>query len=199
MAVRTAATSMAWSRAAMIHAQLLAGAQLDPVRLPAEVDVQLARVPGEYPVGHFMGGLRFARRYPLPVRYGGGPTVAVGSPRFVAGALVGAIAVNTMLRRRARRIAVDQWRDVQLHRVVLTTHRLWCLVQDGGPRWLHIGYDSIVRLTLNGAEMTLDLAGGEPLRLAGAEAAWCAAVIAHYRYGAAAATVLPNLNARIAS
>lgn len=197
MAARTA-TSAAWMRAAAVHAQLLVGGQLEPVRLPAEIDARLGRDPGEFPVGHFVGGLRFARCYPMTVQYHRPRMVAFGSPQFVAGAVAGSFVLDGALRRRARRLAANQWRDVRLDRVVLTTRRLWCLVEDEGPRWLHVGYDSIRSLALDGTAMTLALAGGEPLRLTGDEAPWCAAVIAHYRYGAGAADVLPQLNARIA-
>jgi hypothetical protein len=138
--------------------------------------------------------LWFARRYGTTVSYPGSvPTVLVGSPDFVAGAVIGAAVAGIVRRGRARRAAAPQWRPAPLRQAVVTTKRLWCEV-DG--RWVRLGYDAIVGMRLHRAALEVWFQGAEDLRLTGPYAPWCAAVIAHYRYGPVAVRVLPQLVAR---
>jgi hypothetical protein len=167
------------------------------VELPGEVQARLGAEPGEYPVGLFRGGMSFARFYATEVSFcSGGPAVLVGSQQFIAGAMLGALARHAIRRGQARRAAQAQWRPTPLLQVVVTTRRLWCqVVESERARWVHLAYDHITRLTIDdGGALVMQFVDAEPLRLAGEDAAWCAAVIAHCRYGHDAIRVLPQLH-----
>jgi hypothetical protein len=187
--------STARVHARQVHTYLAAGGALRPAEVPHAVWRHVGMDPGEYPVGYFPSGsgLWFARRYGTTVsNSGSGPTVLVGSPDFVAGAVIGATVVGIVRQARARRAAAPQWRPAPLRQAVVTTRRLWCEV-DG--RWVRLGYDAIVDMRLHHGALEVRFQGAEDLRLTGAGVPWCAAVIAHYRYGPAAARVLPELAA----
>jgi hypothetical protein len=77
----------------------------------------------------------------------------------------------------------------------VTTRRLWCeVVTSSGFEWLNFDYDTIVNLNLTGNALTLTFLQSEPLCLSGAWAPWCAAVIAHFRFGQNASLVVPALH-----
>lgn len=103
------------------------------------------------------------------------------------------MVIRASVRRRARRHAAPQWRPCPLHRTVVTTRRLWCeIAEPQERRWLNFNYDTITGLNLDGDALNIAFLHSEPLRLAGTWAPWCAAVIAHYRYGNSA-KFLPSL------
>jgi hypothetical protein len=192
---RRGSGSTAQVHAQQVHAYLAAGGALRPAELPHAVWRHVATDPGEYPVGYFPpgSGLWFARWYGTTVSYpGSGPTVLVGSPDFVAGAVIVETVAGIARRGRARRAAAPQWRPAPLRQAVVTTKRLWCEV-DG--RWVRLGYDAIVGMRLHRGALEVQFQGAEDLRLTGPCTPWCAAVIAQYRYGPAAARVLPQLAA----
>ncbi len=82
-------------------------------------------------------------------------------------------------RRRARRLAAPQWRPYGLSQTVVTTRRLWCeIASSAGYEWVNFNYDQIVNLGLTG----------------GAWMPWCAAVIAHFRFGQNAPLAVPELH-----
>lgn len=58
---------------------------------------------------------------------------------------------------------------------------------------MNFDYDTIVRLDLTGDAMTLRFLRSSPLRLTGAWVPWCAAVIAHFRFGQSASLMVPSL------
>jgi hypothetical protein len=125
--------------------------QLTEVVLPDSVRTELAAEPGEYPVGHLIGGLRHERIGNGTVSYRLPATVAVGSASFVTGAAVGAVAARAIVRSRARREAMPRWREAPLRQTVPATRRLWCQVADDGGQWLwvHIGYSAILTARLD--------------------------------------------------
>jgi hypothetical protein len=179
--------------AARVHAALSTGHVLDAVSVP---------VPGlmveseEYAVGVFPpAALSYARYCRADVVVGNaGPSLLVGPPRFVLGYVLGNVAMRRRNRRRARRAAAAQWRPSPLGRTVVTTRRLWCeATTSGGRRWLEFPYDTISDLGLAADAVTLTFAHSAPLRLTGAWAPWCAAVIAHFRFGPYAPSMLPSL------
>ena len=186
----------AWSEAVRIHAHLMANGRLNPVLPPTP---GLTPEPGEYAVGVLARSagvaLDYARYDASEVVYSvGGPPVVIGSPQFVTGYALASMMLRARLRRRARRMAAPQWRPAWLLCTVLTTRRLWCeLEQPHGSCWLHFEYDAITHLTLNHYTLTLIFQQSDPLQLDGTWAPWCAAVIAHYRYGRTAATMLPTM------
>jgi hypothetical protein len=186
--VSRASRTEARRAAVEIYSCLARGGRIRAVTLPYGVWARLSFHPrGEETVGYFpQGSMRFARYY---ATQDSGPMMVVGSPAFVAGAVLGSVA--RAARRRAR------WHTMPLLNVVITTRRLLCeVIEPGHTRWLHIDYSGITGMAIEDDAMELYFDGAaEPLRLAGDDALWCAAVIAHYRYGQAATEVLPMLHA----
>jgi hypothetical protein len=201
---RRRSTSTAWRRALAVHAHLARGGYVPPVSLPAHVragvqldaqdDTPICVIPI---MSGGSGGLTYARLCPAASGYRRGPVVVVGSPKFVAGAILGATALN-MLGPRQDKL---RWSSAELLTVVITTRRMWCEVVGGRIRqWVRIGYDGIASMQIvNDALQLYFNDGAEPLRMAGNDALWCAAVIAHYRYGQDAARMLPDLRTTLAS
>jgi hypothetical protein len=190
-------STAAWAEAVCVHTHLLANGHLTAVDTPVP---GLTPEPAEYAVGVLQRAsgvtLEYARYYAANVVYTvGGPAVVVGSPQFLTGFILGSTIRHARMRRRAQRQAAPQWRPALLLCAVVTTRRLWCEVAETtGPRWLNFNYDTITSLNLTGNALTLTFQQSEPLSLAGDGAPWCAAVIAHYHYGPAAAAVLPSLH-----
>jgi len=145
--------------------------------------------------------MSYARYYAGPAaQIAAGGAIVVGSPHFLIGYLLGCLVVRARARRRLRRAITTRWQEASLIRTVVTTRRLWCeIAEANGPRWLNFNYDTITGLDLNGNQLTMTFLRSEPLSLSGQWAPWCAAVIAHYRYGRSAATVLPTLHAAATS
>ncbi|RJQ66161.1 hypothetical protein D5S17_35635 [Pseudonocardiaceae bacterium YIM PH 21723] len=182
----------AWGHAVKTYDHLLLqGGRLAPVDPPAP-----GMLPGrgEHAVGVLAPGWMTYQRYVAvtPTTYDeGGPGIVVGSQPFVAGYVLASIARGAFHRNRIQRESAPQWHYSQLGHVVLTTHRLWCEV---AGEWMNFPYDCAVGLRLDGAALTLSYLDAEPLCLAGDLAPWCAAVIAHYRFGANAPQVVPSLH-----
>jgi hypothetical protein len=115
-----------------------------------------------------------------------GPRLVVGSPQFLTGYILGSLVMQSRARRRARRLSAPQWRPHWLSQTVVTTRRLWCEVAtSNGYEWVNFNYDTIA--------LTLTFPQSPPLRLAGAWVPWCAAVIAHFRFGQNAPLAVPVL------
>ena len=161
-----------------------------PVPLPDRGEQALAVFsPGQFTYARFTG----AAVTPAAC---GGSQVVVGSPAFLAGYLVTGAILRGRAQRRARRAAAAQWRPARVLRVVVTTHRLWCEGQEGtGTRWVHFNVDMITGLGLVDGALVVGFAQGEPLRLGGDWAPWCAAVLAWHRFGPDAARVVPQVHA----
>ena len=169
------------------------------------MDIPPAVRPGqnEHVFAIFDGGMTFERYYATEIGYSsGGPTYVTGSQQFVTGYLLAELALGGHRRRRARREAAPQWRPTRLLRVVVTNRRLWCqVVNSTRLRWMNFNHDTITGLTLTPSHdaLTFSFLNSEPLRLTGEWVPWCAAVIAHYRYGSDAPAVLPALNSGMMS
>lgn len=182
-------------QAMQVHGFLLRGGQLGPVAdLPG-----VGFDPGEYTVARLDSGLGYARlgtAAPQTVPgSAGGVTVLVGDPAYVAGYALGATLRNTMRHRAIRRECAPQWHPQPLVETALTTRRLWTAVVEGGQVKLHrANHDMVTGISLAGVRLELYFAYGAPLALTGPWAPWCAAVIAHYRYGPRAAEAVPSLN-----
>jgi hypothetical protein len=186
-----------WWEAVRVHAALSAGQVLGAV--PGSVPA-LAAEHGEYAVGVFArsGGaqMSYARYYAADVTLvPTGPRLVVGSPQFLTGYILGSLVMQGRARRRSRRLSALQWRPRWLSQIVVTTRRLWCEVEtSNGYEWVNFNYDTIVSLDLTGDALTLTFRQSPPLRLAGAWVPWCAAVIAHFRFGQSAPSVVPALH-----
>lgn len=159
---------------------------------------------GEYVVRVFSAEsrMRFERLLPVAVQYVRPARFVIGPPKVVGTAMLASWVQDAAIRRSLEREPALQWCEVQLVSTVVTTHRLLCLVIDGGTyQWRRFSYDAISGLGLagNALEATFfpNRSGEvvEPLRLHGPWAPWCAAVIAHFLYGPAARAAVPSLAA----
>jgi hypothetical protein len=182
-----------WTEAVSTHAHLTAGGRIRPIAPPFPFLVPAA---GEQALAVFDLGITYARYCTAQVMpTGGGPTMIMGSAPFLAGIVATGTLLQARARRRAREYCAAQWRPATLLRTVVTTRRLWCeLNEAGGPRWLHFNFETITLLNLTGNALTMSFADSDPLALAGDWAPWCAAVIAHNRFGRGAAAAVPTLN-----
>ena len=118
----------------------------------------------------------YARYYGMNVTYGQTSTLAVGSPLFVAGAMVGNAIGNASARSQAARLAASQWREHCHPRVVVTSTATWCCVNG---KWLRFDHAAVVEYSLDGAACILSFTDAEPLRLTG-PSAWCHAILFAY-------------------
>lgn len=191
MVAQAPAISPAWQKACRAHVALSAGRILQPVQhLPAD---GLLQAPGEYAIG-VLPNLTYARYRPADLEViEGGPSVVIGSAPFVAGFAIGTLAQCAVRGRRARRAAVPQWRYDPVTSVVVTTHRLWCLVD--GQTWVPFDYSTVTALDLTADGVVLTFQQAFPLRLSGAWAAWIAVAVAHYTFGRDTAARMPCLAA----
>ncbi|OLZ51655.1 hypothetical protein BS329_15425 [Amycolatopsis coloradensis] len=111
-----------------------------------------------------------------------GPSFVVGSPGFVATAIVGTALRRARQRGKARAMAAPQWHEHNLDVTVVTTHRLWCHV-DG--IWANFNFDEIsgVELTASIPALTLAFRSTTPLRISGKWAPWIAVASAYGAFG----------------
>lgn len=150
--------------------------------------------PGEPVVGavhHCGGSLRYARLVPTATTYSASPTMVVGSPAFVGGYSAGSLLAGRRMRRRAAHQHTPRWWPAPLLDAVLTNWRLWChiVLPRGARRWVPFTYAHITWMNLAGDGLIACFEDGEPLRLSGPWAPWCARVIAqHQARGHAART-----------
>ncbi|MFJ8966713.1 hypothetical protein ACIRG5_45690 [Lentzea sp. NPDC102401] len=167
----------AWAAAADVREYLARGGALPTVHSPVPLDADEHAVAV---LNHHTGSAFHYERYlcaevtvPTP-----GPTVIVGPPAFVAGA----VAMNALRRARAQHqaqaAAAWQWRPSPVMGVTLTTKRLW--VHPYGTERRHFTFDSITGLWLHDSSMTLEFAQVAAMRLTGAAVPWLAVVIEHY-------------------
>ena len=168
----------AWAAAADVREYLARGGVLPAVHSPVPLDA------GEHAVAvlnHHTGSSFHYERYLAAevIVPTSGPSVIVGPPAFVAGA----IAMNALRRARAQHqaqaAAAWQWRPSPVMGVTLTTKRLW--VHPYGTERRHFTFDSITGLWVHHNSMTLEFAMATAMRLTGAAVPWLATVIAHYR------------------
>jgi hypothetical protein len=190
----------AWAAAVNIHADLVNFRVVPPIGLPPNVLHPPPGLisPGEYVYGVFPHGIVFERYTALPlVNTGSGPRFVLGTPAFVTGFMLGESAQRGRRRRAAYAAAAHaapQWRCVRMINLVLTSRNTLCAVHEpAGLRWIVVPHDSITSMQLTGPTLTMGFADVEPLRLTGDWVPWCAAVVAHFRYGPAADAVLPQL------
>ncbi len=184
-----------WDAAVQVHAALNSGQVLNPVPAPMS---GLTPAQAEYAVGvfhHRHSAMTFARYTAADViQTDTGPRFVFGTPQFLTGYALGSLAIRRRTRRKAQQAAAPQWRPSPLGHVVVTTHRLWCeIITPDGAVWKRFDHDQITQLDLTGQTLTLTFPLIPPLRLDGAWAPWCAAVIAHHRFGPNAPHVVPAL------
>ncbi|ROQ41510.1 hypothetical protein EDF46_0890 [Frondihabitans sp. PhB188] len=116
----------------------------------------------------------------------------LGSPAFILAGLVVTGAVNASRQRAAQALAATQWRDREGIRVLVTNHRLLCLVRG---QWLSFHYGAMTAVYPEVAERTL-VCGFEsipPLRLSGIDAPILAVMTLFMTHGADALAQHPAL------
>lgn len=93
----------------------------------------------------------------------------LGSPVFILAGLAYTGLTNVSRRRAAEQEAASQWRDRQPTRVVVTNHRLVCLL---GGQWLSYHYAAMNAVYPEAEARTLvcGFANIAPLRLSGPDA-----------------------------
>ena len=93
-----------------LERNLAAGVSLEAIATPPGLPV----AAGEQLLGRFDCGrempLRYERFRGADVIYGITGGVAVGSPQFVTGYLLGSVAKRALARRQAKAMAAPQWR-----------------------------------------------------------------------------------------
>lgn len=117
---------------------------------------------------HFFmdGWANYERYYGHDVTYLRNSTVAFGHPLFVATAFALGAAGNASRRSQAERAALEQWREQQSVRLVVSNHRL--LVRRGAE-WLSFPYSSIRSIHPDPASWRVicEFEGTAPLMLSG--------------------------------
>lgn len=108
---------------------------------------------------------KYARFYGQNVTYQTGGVFAMGSPLFVAGAMIGSAVGNSNARARAQRMAAAQWREIQYVDVLVTDRRL--IIPVGG-RTLSFYFNAVAAFypAIDAMTLTLDFGDRtEPLQL----------------------------------
>ena len=161
-----------WQQAVQLYATLAGGPP--PPRVVAP-DLPAGGVYMDVP-------FRFARYFGTNAAYAPAGMFAVGSPGFVAGAVVGNAIGNTIGYARAAAARRPQWRGHNLARVLVTDSATWCGLQG---RWLRYYHDGVVSYQLTDQPASIHgFTEIDPLRLFG-PSAWCHAVLfAYLRDGA---------------
>lgn len=131
--------------------------------LPSSDGFNLNLEPGERLLDQYRA--KYARFYGQNVTYSTGGVFAMGSPLFVAGAMIGSVVGNNRARAQAQRMAAAQWREVQYVDVLVTDRRL--IIPVGG-RMLSFYFDVVAAFYPELEAMTLTLDFGdraEPLQI----------------------------------
>ena len=131
--------------------------------LPSSDNFNLNLEPDESLLDQYRA--KYARFYGQNVTYSTGGVFAMGSPLFVAGALIGSAVSRANARAQAQRMATAQWREIQYVDVLVTDRRL--IIPVGG-RMLSFYYDAVAAYypELNAMTLTLDFGDRtEPLQI----------------------------------
>lgn len=131
--------------------------------IPSADGFNLNLEPGELLLDQYRA--KYARFYGQNVTYSTGGVFAMGSPLFVAGAMIGATVGKANARAQAQRMAAAQWREIQYVDVLVTDRRL--IIPVGG-RTLSFYYSGVVAFYPELEAMTLTLDYGdntEPLQI----------------------------------
>ena len=131
--------------------------------LPSSDDFNLNLEPGESLLDQYRA--KYARFYGQNVTYSTGGVFAMGSPLFVAGAMIGSAVGRANARAQAQRVAAAQWREIQYVDVLVTDRRLIIPV---GSRTLSFYFNAVAAFFPELEAMTLTLDFGdrtEPLQI----------------------------------
>lgn len=127
----------------------------------------------------------YARYYGTTVSYTQTSGAFVGHPAFVIAGLGVTAISNSSARRRANRMAADQWREHQQVRCLVTDQRI--LVQRADSQWLSFYYSAMVSMHPFPADglFFAEYETTSPLRLEGRAAVLAAVATVWSRFGAA--------------
>lgn len=131
--------------------------------LPSSDGFNLNLEPGESLLDQYRA--KYARFYGQNVTYGTGGVFAMGSPLFIAGAMIGSAVGRANARAQAQRLAAAQWREIQYVDVLVTDRRL--IIPVGG-RTLSFYFNAVAAFFPELDAMTLTLDFGdrtEPLQI----------------------------------
>lgn len=136
---------------------------------------------------------KYARFYGQNVTYQTGGVFAMGSPLFVAGAMIGSAVGNSNARARAQRMAAAQWREIQYVDVLVTDRRL--IIPVGG-RTLSFYFNAVTAFfpAIDAMTLTLDFGDRtEPLQLFSPNTAATSVLIVRQLQGPEALRVHPEI------
>jgi len=141
------------AEAGFLHARLERGERL-PTYHPAGIVLQ----PDEGALGETVA--EYSRYLELSVQYPFRRSLFVmGSPAFMAGAMIGKLFGDAADRRQARRLAAEaapQWRFLGFFRVILTDQRLMVYVQNE-YQWLSFWHSGLQEFRPRLADFALEL------------------------------------------
>lgn len=159
-----------------LYVQLERGEQLPTYRPQG-----LVLPPGEGAFKEIVA--EYSRFYELSVQYPGQSSLFVmGSPAFMAGAMIGKMFGDAANRREARRLAeaaAPQWRFLGFLRVILTNQRLMVYVPDQYS-WLSFWHSTLQEFRPNPAKFALELLYPDcaPILLRGPMVPWVSLALA---------------------
>lgn len=160
-------------------------------RLPAFENFNLNLEPGEQVFDQYRA--KYARFYGQNVTYQTGGVFAMGSPLFVAGAMIGSAVGNANARAQAQRVAAAQWREIQYVDVMVTDRRL--IIPVGG-RTLSFYFNAVTAFFPEIDAMTLTLDFGdrtEPVQLFSPNTAATSVLVVHQLKGVDALRAHPAI------
>ena len=160
-------------------------------RLSAMENFNLNLEPGEGIVDQYRA--KYARFYGQNMTYQTGGVFAMGSPLFVAGAIIGSAVGNANARARAQRMAAAQWREIQYVDVLVTERRL--IIPIGG-RTLSFYFNAVTAFFPEIDAMTLTLDFGdrtEPMQLFSPNTAATSVLLVRRLKGAEALRAHPGI------
>jgi hypothetical protein len=149
--------------------------------LPGVDGFNLNLEPGETLLDQYRA--KYARFYGQNVTYSTGGVVAMGSPLFVAGAMIGSAMGKARARNQAQQMAAAQWREIQYVDVLVTDRRL--IIPVGG-RALSFYFNALAAFYPEIEAMTLTLDFGdntEPLQIFSPSIAATSVLLVHQLKG----------------
>lgn len=134
----------------------------------------------------------YERYYGQDVSYTPSGGFFFGSPAFILAGMAVTGLANSSRRRAAEAQAQTQWREYEPARVIVSNHRILCLVRG---QWLSFSYGAMTAVYPEVAQATLvcEFRGAPPLRLRGADVPIAAVMTVFATHGLEAVAEHPSL------